>query len=197
MKTAAQKSPLTQAGKWTRRGFILSAGAGMTAACSGGTKNRARDRIDNNVASAVRDMKILHPFTVDLANNAAGMLVMPKIRKAGFGLGGSYGEGSLLIGGAPVDYYNLIAASFGFQAGAQQFSSVLFFMDSNHLREFRERDGWTLGADLEFTLLDNAAGAAGIDNNTYPDAVYAIVFNQGGLMVGASLEGAKYSRIVR
>ena len=197
MKTAAQKSPFTQAGKWTRRGFILSAGAGMTAACSGGTKNRARDRIDNNVASAVRDMKILHPFTVDLANNAAGMLVMPKIRKAGFGLGGSYGEGSLLIGGAPVDYYNLIAASFGFQAGAQQFSSVLFFMDSNHLREFRERDGWTLGADLEFTLLDNAAGAAGIDNNTYPDAVYAIVFNQGGLMVGASLEGAKYSRIVR
>ena len=197
MKTAAQKSPLTQAGKWTRRGFILSAGAGMTAACSGGTKNRARDRIDNNVASAVRDMKILHPFTVDLSNNAAGMLVMPKIRKAGFGLGGSYGEGSLLIGGAPVDYYNLIAASFGFQAGAQQFSSVLFFMDSNHLREFRERDGWTLGADLEFTLLDSAAGAAGIDNNTYPDAVYAIVFNQGGLMVGASLEGAKYSRIVR
>ncbi len=197
MKNAAQKKPLTPVGTWSRRGFILSAGAGMTAACSGGTKNRARDRIDSNVANAVRDMKILHPFTVNLADNAAGMLVMPKIRKAGFGLGGSYGEGSLLIGGATVDYYNLIAASFGFQAGAQQFSSVLFFMDSDHLREFRERDGWTLGADLEFTLLDSAAGAAGIDNNTYPDAVYAIVFNQAGLLVGASLEGAKYSRIVR
>jgi lipid-binding SYLF domain-containing protein len=197
MKNAAQKTPLTPMGTWSRRGFILSAGAGMTAACSGGTKNRARDRIDSNVARAVQDMKILHPFTVELADNAAGMLVMPKIRKAGFGLGGSYGEGSLLIGGATVDYYNLIAASFGFQAGAQQFSSVLFFMDSDNLRSFRERDGWTLGADLEFTLLDSAAGAAGIDNNTYPDAVYAIVFNQAGLLVGASLEGAKYSRIVR
>lgn len=197
MKNTAQKTPSSRMQTLSRRGFILSAGAGMTAACSGGTKNRARDRINSNVSRAVQDMQSQHPFTVDLANNAAGMLVMPKIRKAGFGLGGSYGEGALLIGGATVDYYNLIAASFGFQAGAQQFASVLFFMDSDHLRKFRERDGWTLGADLEFTLLDSAAGAAGIDNNTYPDAVYAIVFNQAGLMAGVSLEGAKYSRIVR
>jgi len=197
MKNVAQKTPLPRMQTWSRRGFILSAGAGVTAACSGGTKNRARDRIDSNVQTAVQQMKLLHPFTVDLASKAAGMLMMPKIRKAGFGLGGSYGEGALLIGGATVDYYNLIAASFGFQAGVQQYSSVLFFMDSNVLRDFRERDGWTMGADLEFTLLDSGSGAAGIDNNTYPDEVYAIVFNQAGLLIGASLEGAKYSRVIR
>ncbi len=197
MNNVAQKTPSSRMQTLSRRGFILSAGAGMTAACSGGTKSRARDRIDVNVQNAVSLMQSKYPFTVNLASQAAGMLVMPKIRKAGFGLGGSYGEGSLLIGGAPVDYYNLIAASFGLQIGAQKFSSILFFMDSDHLRKFRERDGWTLGADLEFTLLDSAAGAAGIDNTTYPEAVYAIVFNQGGLLIGASLEGAKYSRIVR
>jgi len=201
MKELAQNTsqirPQSRAETLTRRGFVLSAGAGITAACSGGTSSKARFRIDDNVSQAIRQMKAELPFTADIAERAAGMLVMPKIRKAGFGIGGSYGEGALLIGGASVDYYNLVAASFGFQAGAQQFSSVLFFMDSEHLRKFRERPGWTLGADLEYTLLDSGSGAAGISSNTAPKAVYAIVFNQAGLLVGASIEGSKYSRVVR
>lgn len=201
MQEQAQKTPLihqkSKVQTLSRRGFILSAGAGMTAACSGGTSSGARYKIDNNVAQTIKGMKSELPFTADIAERAAGMLVMPTISKAGFGFGGSYGEGALVIGGASVDYYNLIAASFGFQAGAQQFSSVLFFMDGDHLRGFRERSGWTLGADLEYTLLDSGSGAAGIDSNTTPRAVYAIVFNQAGLLVGASIEGSKYSRVVR
>ena len=181
---------------WTRRGFILSASAGVTASCARGTNSNDRLEIDRDVENSVAQMHREMPFTVDLANNAAGMLVMPKVSKAGFGFGGTYGEGSLLIGEAPVDYYNLVSASFGLQAGAQQYSSALFFMDANHLQKFRGKDGWTLGADLEYTLIDNA-GAAGVDNYTIKDAVYAIIFNQAGLLVGVSLEGSKYSRVVR
>ena len=197
MQKMAQNTPSAHRPSLTRRGFILSAGAGMTAACARGTSSNARYKIDSNVEFAIEQMKSELPFTNDIAANAAGMLVMPKITKAGFGVGGSYGEGALVIGGASVDYYNLLSASFGFQAGGQQYSSVLFFMDSDHLQRFRERDGWTLGADLEYTLLDSGSGAAGINNNTAPRAVYAIVFNQAGLLVGASIGGSKYSRVVR
>ena len=38
----------------------------------------------------------------ELANSAAGILVFPSVVKAGFGFGGEYGEGALLIQGRPV-----------------------------------------------------------------------------------------------
>lgn len=180
----------------TRRGLMLGASAGLLTACGNGTNSSARDRIDTRVSSAVDQMQSDLPFTSQLVNSAAGMLVMPLITKAGLIFGGAYGEGSLLIGQAPVDYYSVAAASWGLQAGAQQYSSVLFFMDGDQLAKFRARSGWTLGADIEYTVLDDA-GAAGIDTNSIDDAVYAVVFGQAGILLGVSIEGSKYTRIIR
>lgn len=181
----------------TRRGAMLGAGAGLLAGCAGGVTSNARFRIDANVDAALSQMQAELPFTSQLVNAAAGMLVMPLITKAGLIVGGAYGEGSLRISGATVDYYSVAAASWGLQAGGQQYSTVLFFMDSDHLAKFRARPGWTLGADVEYTILDKARGAAGIDTNNIDDAVYAVVFNQAGLLAGVSIEGSKYTRIVR
>ena len=181
---------------WTRRGFIATAGASLTTACAGGTESRKRYKIDANVEATLRQMENEIPFATTLLDSAAGMLVMPKITKGGLIFGGSYGEGSLLVGNAPVDYYNIVAGSWGLQIGVQQISQVLFFMDENSLQKFRAKPGWTLGADLEYTLIDNA-DAAGLDTNTISDGVYSVVFGQAGLLVGASLEGSKYNRIVR
>ncbi|MDB9857257.1 lipid-binding SYLF domain-containing protein [Amylibacter sp.] len=181
---------------WSRRAFLASATAGGLSACAGGTNSRTRFTIDDKVSSAVQQMHSELPFTRGLMDSAAGVLVVPTVTKAGLIIGGSYGEGSLLIGEAPVDYYSVAAASYGLQAGGQQYSSALFFMDSEHLQKFRARAGWTLGADLEFTVLDDAK-AAGIDNNTIDEAVYAVVFNQAGILIGISVEGSKYTRIIR
>ena len=181
---------------WTRRGFIATAGASLTTACAGGTESRKRFKIDANVDAALRQMESEIPFTASLLDNAVGTLVMPKISKGGLIFGGSYGEGSLLVGSAPVDYYNIVAGSWGLQIGVQQVAQVLFFMDENALQKFRSKPGWTLGADLEYTLIDNA-DTAGLDSNTIRDGVYSVVFGQAGLLVGVSLEGSKYNRIVR
>jgi lipid-binding SYLF domain-containing protein len=64
----------------------------------------------------------------ELANKAVGILAFPSVVKAGFGFGGEYGEGALLIQGRPVDYYNTVSASFGFQLGAQVRSVIIVFM---------------------------------------------------------------------
>lgn len=53
-----------------------------------------------------------------LAERAVGVLVFPSIVKAGFGIGGEYGEGALKRGGETVGYYNIAAASFGLRIGA-------------------------------------------------------------------------------
>lgn len=181
--------------KMTRRGALLGLSAATVAGCANGVASTRRYEIEAQVSKAMDRMQRDLPFTVTLVENAAGVLMMPLITKAALIVGGAYGEGALLIGGAPVDYYSVVAANYGLQAGAQQYSSALFFMDSNQLAKFRARSGWTLGADIEYTVLDDA-GAAGIDTNDIDEAVYAVVFGQAGILLGISIEGSKYTRII-
>ncbi|KAF0192761.1 MAG: hypothetical protein FD165_531 [Gammaproteobacteria bacterium] len=49
----------------------------------------------------------------DFVSKAKGILVLPSVIKAGFGIGGEYGEGALRIAGKTVDYYSTAAASIG------------------------------------------------------------------------------------
>ena len=58
-------------------------------------------------------------------------LVFPSVIKAGIGIGGEYGEGTLRIGGKTVDYYNTAAASIGFQLGAQSKRIIIGFVFGN------------------------------------------------------------------
>lgn len=180
----------------SRRGLMLGASAAVLAGCDNSVRSNGAGRIDAQVAKARNVMFRDLPFTRNLANNAAGLLIMPLVTKAGLIVGGAYGEGALQIGEATVDYYSVAAASYGLQAGAQQYSSALFFMDANQLAKFRGRPGWTLGADIEYTVLDDA-GAAGIDSNDISEEVYAVVFGQAGILLGVSIEGSKYTRILR
>ena len=138
---------------WTRRGFIATAGSASLSACTG-TASKEGANIDRRVRRALNEMSDALPFTDGLRARAAGMLIMPTVAKGGVIYGGTYGEGSLLIGNAPVDYYSVAGASFGLQIGIQKLSTVLFFMTTDRLRKFRERNGWTLGADLQYTLLE-------------------------------------------
>ncbi|HGG63375.1 MAG TPA: twin-arginine translocation pathway signal, partial [Rhodobacteraceae bacterium] len=128
-------------------------------------------------------------------NKAVGMLVMPLITKAGFGLGGSYGRGALRVNGVTVDYYSAAAASIGLQIGAQQFSHVLYFMTDEALADFRRSSGWAAGGDLEYALNDNG-GNVSTETTVALAPVVAVIFGQAGLMVGATLEGTKYTRII-
>ena len=69
----------------------------------------------------------------ELAHNAVGILVFPSVVKAGFGVGGEYGEGALRIRGRTAGYYNTLSASFGFQLGVQARSVVIMFMTEQAL----------------------------------------------------------------
>jgi lipid-binding SYLF domain-containing protein len=89
----------------------------------------------------------------ELANSAAGILVFPSVVKAGFGFGGEYGEGALLIQGTPVDYYNTVSASFGFQLGAQVRSVIIMFMTPEALEQFRRTAGWKVGIDGSIAII--------------------------------------------
>lgn len=169
------------------------------------TTARAEDRevIDARVNLALGVMWSKLPQTRKISPRAKGMLVMPEVVKGGLIIGGAYGEGALLLNDevqgyeAPAaGYYSVAAASIGFQAGLQTSSHVLMFMSDAALDRFRRSDGWEIGADAEVTFPD--AGLNAQVNSTLLDKpVIGYVFGQDGFLAGASIEGAKYSAIVR
>ena len=130
----------------------------------------------------------------DFLKAAKGMLVIPRIKQAGFIVGGKYGNGALRIGGRNVGYYNLAAASVGYQIGAQEFNILLCFMDKAALEKFRLSEGWQVGVDGEVTLVDIGAGGS-VDTTKLNEPIVGFVFGQKGLMAGVSLEGLKFTKI--
>jgi len=132
----------------------------------------------------------------EFLQSAKGVLVFPKVIKAGFVVGGAYGEGALRIGGKTVDYYNTVAASYGFLIGAQSVRTIIVFMQEDALKKFRDSKGWEAGVDGSVTLVN--VGAAGtIDTTNIKDPIVGFVFGNKGLMADLSLTGSKYTKIVR
>ncbi|MEW6120172.1 MAG: YSC84-related protein [Pseudomonadota bacterium] len=125
---------------------------------------------------------------------AKGVLVFPKVYKAGIGVGGEYGEGALRVGGTTVDYYSTAAASIGFQLGAQAKTIVVLFIDEAALQKFRASEGWKVGVDGSVALVDIGVGKS-LDSQNIKDPVVGFVFGQKGLMYNLTLEGSKFTKL--
>lgn len=180
----------------TRRAALIGAGTTFLAlaGCANGIGSGGAEKIDARV-DVTRDFLFdRYPGTRDLATQARGILYMPLITEAGFGIGGGWGQGALRINDITVDYYSAARATVGLQIGAQQYSHALFFMTEEALNEFRTSPGWALGADARYATPEG--GAALGKETTERNPVIALVFGQSGLIAGATLSGIKYSRII-
>jgi len=129
-----------------------------------------------------------------LSEKASGILVFPNIVKAGFIVGGHYGEGALLRDGKLVAHYNSVAASYGLQAGVQSFGYVLFLMNDKTIQYLDSSDGWEIGVGPSIVIVD-AGKARSMTTLTLKDDVYAFIFNQQGLMAGLGLQGSKITKL--
>lgn len=134
------------------------------------------------------------PTAKMLEERAYATLVFPDITKAGFLVGGEYGNGVLFRRGGISGYYNLAGVSYGFQAGAQTYSLIMFFMNEWSWRALNMRDGLQVGVGPSVVVLDEGK-ARTITSTTLTSDVYAFVFGEQGLMAGAGLEGTKITRL--
>lgn len=156
----------------------------------------SRQEIEARANAALQRLYEQAPEARELMAAAEGVLIFPRVYKAGFGVGGEYGEGVLRIGGNSVAYYSTAAASIGFQLGAQAKAQFMLFMTTSALRSFRNADGWEVGVDGSVTLVRIGAGGT-IDTENYKDPVIGFVLADRGLMYDLSLEGSKISKIER
>lgn len=156
----------------------------------------SKEEIDSDVQSVLKDFYYLSAGNKELVSKASGVLVFPSVVKAGFFVGGQYGEGALQVDGKVVDYYSIFSASVGIQLGAQERAEIILFMDKAVLENFRQRDGWSAGVDGSIAVVDTGTGK-GLSTESIKDPIIAIVFHNRGLMANVSFEGSKISKINR
>lgn len=150
--------------------------------------------INRNATQALTTLYETTPGAKALADQSKGVLVFPSIVKGGFIIAGHYGDGALRKRRKTVGYYRSIAASVGFQAGAQSFGYVLFFMDDASLKYLDKSGGWELGTGPSLVILDKGFGK-NLSTTTLRKGVYAFIFDQKGLMGGIGIQGSKITKI--
>lgn len=184
MKTKLHSIVLTMALVTALTGVFASASRADTAA-----------EIDLAVDAAIQKLYRSIPSTKNLAGIAKGILVFPNVIKAGLLVGGQLGEGALRVDGKTIGYYRTVAASYGWQAGAQTFGFALFFMSDDALSYLESSDGWEIGVGPSIVVADQGTAKA-MTTTTTKDDIYAFFFDQQGLMAGLGLQGSKITPIV-
>jgi lipid-binding SYLF domain-containing protein len=149
--------------------------------------------IDRNATAALENLYAKNETAKLLGEKAKAVLVFPSILKAGFIAGAQGGNGALRQGGKTVGYYRTVAASYGFQAGVQQFGYAMFFMNDSALGYLDKSEGWEVGTGPSLVVLDKGA-AKSLTSTTLRDDVYAITFDQKGLMGGIGIQGSKITK---
>ncbi len=159
----------------------------------GDTKLNAA-QLDREVNAALNKLYQTTPSARTLAAKAKGILVFPNIIKAGFIGGAEYGKGAMRKNGKTTGYYNIVAGSYGLQAGVQSFGYAMFFMNDGAIASLNTAKGLEVGVGPNIVVLDEGM-AKKATTTTLRDDVYAFVFGQQGLMAGLGIQGSKITRI--
>ena len=168
--------------------LVLTLGASVAA------RAESKQEIDVAVKDTLQRFTNANPAHAELLRKAVGVLVFPRITKAGAGIGGEHGNGALLKGGTIVNYYSLTSASLGLTLGAGQRSEVLLFMTHEALDKFEASHTWNVGVDAQVALVSQGAGG-GYDTETLRKPILGFVFDEKGLIGDLSLKGSKIKRI--
>ncbi len=151
-------------------------------------------KLTSAAQAALQQLYATAPLAKELGPKAHAILVFPKVTKAGLGMGGQYGEGALLKGETAVGYYKTTGASFGLQAGGQQYAYAMLFMNAKALEQLDNANGFEVGVGPSVVLVDEGM-AKTTTTATLKDDIYAFVFGQKGLMAGLGIQGNKISKI--
>jgi lipid-binding SYLF domain-containing protein len=184
----------TPAGK-SRRGLMaLAVGVAATLAMSAGSASAGAVELNAKARAALSQLYVTSNRSKEFGKMAVGILVFPRIIKAGLLVGGMSGDGVLYEHGRVAGYYNISGASWGLQAGGQTYGYAMFFMRPKALEFIHKSDGWAIGSGPSLVVVDKGFTQAG-DSTTLTQDVYAMPFDAKGLMGSLSLQGTKITPI--
>lgn len=138
-----------------------------------------------------------HPDLRETLAAAKGVLIVPRLIRAGLVFGGEGGSGVLLARGEDGSwsypaFYTMGGGSFGLQVGAQWSQAMFVIMNDGGLASIID-DQVTLGGNLSAALGGSGKGLQAATTTNMAADVYAYSLAEGAF-IGASLEGAVINR---
>jgi lipid-binding SYLF domain-containing protein len=146
------------------------------------------DKTQAKAADAIANFRENVPRTEQYFEQAYGYAILPSVTRVGFGFGAAYGKGIVIEGDRAIGTTRFYQFTSGIQAGAKNFSMIVFFKDKEALDYFNAGKVLFLGqAGLAFANV----GAAGTP--AYNDGVALVTVTRLGLMGEFTISGARFS----
>lgn len=171
--------------------FLLFVLAGSAAAFSAGEAAKLDVEAEETLAEFQANAK----GAEDVITGAKGVLVCPKITKAGLGFGAEGGRCVLMTAGAEKTYYGSFGVKGGFIAGFESHSMILAMNTDEALAKFTSNDReWELGVDASVAVAQISAGGD-VDTTNLKADIVSFIFGQKGLMADVSWEGSRFKKL--
>ena len=161
---------------------------------SGNSYARSSNEIDASIDNALERFIEEIQGSQGYLDGAKGVLVIPRMIKAGVVLGMEYGEGALIVDGIKMQYYRAFSTSLGLQLGVGSKDLVILFFDDEAMDDFIYSSGWQAGVDGAIALFTMGLGGS-IDTTESQDPIVGFVFGHKGIIAGVSFEGTKFTKI--
>ena len=174
--------------------FLLSLFLLLSLNFSQTTSARNSNEIDASIESALDRFSEEVQGSQGYLDGARGILVIPRMIKAGVVLCMEYGEGALIVDDIKVQYYRAFSTSLGIQLGVGAKDLVILFFDDEAMDDFLYSSGWQAGVDGAVALWTMGAGGS-IDTTESQDPIVGFVFGHKGIIAGVSFEGTKFTKI--
>jgi len=145
-------------------------------------------KLEVKAASAIASFRERIPRTEPYFEQAYGFAILPSVTRVGFGFGGAYGKGVVVEGDSAIGVTKFWQFTSGIQAGAKNFSMIVFFKDKEALDYFKNGELQFMG---EAGLAFGTVGVAGTP--AYNDGVAVVTVTRLGLMGEFTISGAKFS----
>lgn len=167
-------------------GIVAMAVAG----CETATPNSPANRVglQDDAQTALKQMTSQDPKLQDVINSGYAYAVFPDVGKAAVGVGGASGKGVAYQNGQTVGTVKLDQLSVGPQVGGQTYSELIIFQNQDAFNRL-VNNSLEFGAQASATLVKAGAAAA----THFDQGVAVYILPKGGLEVGASLNGQKFT----
>lgn len=127
-------------------------------------------------------------------SSAKGVLVCPKIRKGGLGVGAERGTCVLTVGATQPLYYKTTGLKAGMIAGYESHSMILALNTDEALAKFTSgAREWEFGVDASVAVAKVGAGGD-LDTTNLKKDIVSFIFGEKGLIGDVTWEGSRFKK---
>jgi lipid-binding SYLF domain-containing protein len=146
------------------------------------------DKVQVKAAAAIDRLRERVPRTQAYFEQAYAFAIFPSVTRIGLGFGGAYGKGIVIEGDSLVGRSKYKQFTSGIQAGARNFSMIVFFKDREALEYYQTGKTQFMG---QAGIALGSFGAAGTP--AYNEGVAVATVTRLGLMGEFTISGAKFT----